>query len=197
MRFTVKLIVGLGNPGSQYEYTRHNIGFLALDEIAKEFAINVNKIKFKGLWGQGMVHGEKVYLLKPHTYMNNSGESVREILDYFKISPKDMIVLVDDIDIDFGEVRIKKQGSAGTHNGLKSIIYHIMDDQFPRIKIGVGKKHEKQDLANFVLSTFSQEEGKVMEACISRTKDIVNEIIKEDVERAMNKFNGRAVELKS
>ncbi|MDO5713046.1 MAG: aminoacyl-tRNA hydrolase [Tissierellia bacterium] len=193
----MKLIVGLGNPGTKYEYTRHNIGFLTLDKIAQDWNIKVNKIKFKGLWGQGTFQGEKVYLLKPQTYMNNSGESVREIVDYFKINIQDVIVIVDDIDIDFGEVRIKKKGSAGTHNGLRSIIYHLVDDGFPRIKIGVGKKHEKQDLASFVLSGFSTEEGKVMKACIQRANDIVNEIVKYDVERAMNKYNGRSVELKS
>lgn len=193
----MKLIVGLGNPGSKYEYTRHNIGFLALDEIAEELNIKVNKIKFKGLWGQGKINGETVYLLKPQTYMNNSGESVREMTDYFKIDPKDMIVIVDDIDIDFGAVRIRKKGSAGTHNGLKSIIYLLGRDDFPRIKIGVGKKHPKQDLADFVLSGFSSEEGAVMEACIRRTVDVVKDILNHDVEHAMNHYNGKSVELKS
>lgn len=189
----MKLIVGLGNPGSRYEYTRHNIGFLAVDEIAKTHGIKVNKIKFKGLWGQGTIAGEKVYLLKPQTYMNNSGESVREMVDYFHFDLQDVIIIVDDIDIDFGTVRIRKSGSAGTHNGLKSIIYHLQKDNFPRIKVGVGKKPPGWDLADFVLSGFSGDEGAVMEKCIERCRDIVEDLSAKGLDHAMNHYNGKEV----
>ncbi len=189
----IRLIVGLGNPGRQYAYTRHNIGYLAIDAIAEMAGISVSKIKFKGLWGKGRIAGKEVYLLKPETYMNLSGESVREMAHYFKIDPEEILVIVDDIDIDFGDVRIRKKGSAGTHNGLKSIIYQLQDDTFPRIKIGVGKPKEQMDLADFVLGGFSQEEGRVMEACLKRVCDIVTCVMKEDLDKAMNRYNKKSV----
>lgn len=134
------LIVGLGNPGDRYKNTRHNVGFMAVDAISDALNIPVSSIKFKGLYGEGRAFGKKVRLLKPTTYMNESGQSVRACMDYFKIAPEDVLVLVDDIDIAFGTIRLRKSGSAGTHNGLKSIIYQVQSDQFPRLKIAVGRK---------------------------------------------------------
>lgn len=185
------LIVGLGNPGRKYKYTRHNVGYLTLDLLSETLDIPVKTIKFKGLYGEGRLGSEKVRLLKPETYMNNSGESVREVMNYFKIPVEELLVIVDDIDIDFGSIRIRSKGSAGTHNGMKSIIYQIQSDQFTRIKLGVGKKLPQQDLANFVLSGFSQDEGKVIEDTIERAKDACIDIIENGVDHAMNKYNGK------
>ncbi|MBP2025961.1 aminoacyl-tRNA hydrolase [Peptoniphilus stercorisuis] len=183
------IIAGLGNPGSKYENTRHNMGFLAIDNLAKRLNINVNRIKFKGLVGEGRIGNEKIVLLKPQTYMNNSGESIREILSFYKETPENLIVFVDDIDIGFANLRIKKGGSAGTHNGLKSIIHLIQSDEFPRIKIGVGKQYEGQDLADFVLSGFSKSDGAEIEKTIDLAVDAAVEIVENNVESAMNKYN--------
>lgn len=185
------LIVGLGNPGPKYKYTRHNVGFLTIDAISQDLGIPVKTIKFKGLYGEGNINGKKVRLLKPETYMNESGQSVREAMQYFKIPPEEVLVIVDDIDIDFASIRIRKKGSAGTHNGLKSVIYQIQSDQFPRIKIGVGKKIPQQDLASFVLSGFSQDEGKLIEEAIERAKEASISIIEKGLDRTMNLYNGK------
>lgn len=183
------IIAGLGNPGSAYEYTKHNMGFLAIDNLAEKLGVKVNRIKFKGLVGEGKIGSEKVILLKPQTYMNNSGESIREICNFYKIPSQNLIVLVDDIDIGFANVKIKKKGSAGTHNGLKSIIFHLQSDDFPRIKIGVGKQAEGEDLADFVLSGFTQKEGQQIEETIDRAVLSAMEIVENGVESAMNKYN--------
>lgn len=185
------LIVGLGNPGDRYKNTRHNVGFMALDAIADALNIPVNTIKFKGLYGEGRAFGKKVRLLKPTTYMNESGQSVRACMDYFKIEPEEVLVLVDDIDIAFGTIRLRKSGSAGTHNGLKSIIYQLQSDQFPRLKIAVGKKNPHMDLANFVLSTFTDEEEKTMSETIEKAKDAALLFLKSGPDEAMNTYNGK------
>lgn len=185
------LIVGLGNPGDRYKNTRHNVGFMALDAIADALNIPVNTIKFKGLYGEGRSFGKKVRLLKPTTYMNESGQSVRACMDYFKIEPEEVLVLVDDIDIAFGTIRLRKSGSAGTHNGLKSIIYQVQSDQFPRLKIAVGKKNPHMDLANFVLSTFTDEEAKTMDETIEKAKNAALLFLKSGLDEAMNTYNGK------
>ena len=185
------LIVGLGNPGDRYRHTRHNVGFMALDAIADHLNISVNSIRFKGLYGEGRIQGKKVRLLKPSTYMNESGQSVRECMHYFKIPPEEVLVLVDDIDIEFGTIRIRKSGSAGTHNGLKSIIYQIRSDQFPRLKIAVGKKNPHMDLAEFVLSGFSKDEIPVMEETVEKAKRAAIAWTIDGVDSAMNMWNGK------
>ena len=182
-------IVGLGNPGLQYENTRHNVGFMTIDYLANKYDIDVRKSKFKSLYGQGEISGHKVMLIKPQTYMNNSGEAVREIRNFYKFDIDKLIVIYDDIDIDFGTIRIRKKGSAGIHNGMKSIIYQIQDDQFPRIKVSIGKKPEKWDLANFVLSGFSKEEAEILEDEIRIAAEAIEIILKDDVDKAMNKCN--------
>lgn len=182
-------IVGLGNPGLQYENTRHNVGFMTIDYLANKYDIDVRKSKFKSLYGQGEISGHKVMLIKPQIYMNNSGEAVREIRNFYKFDIDKLIVIYDDIDIDFGTIRIRKKGSAGSHNGMKSIIYQIQDDQFPRIKVSIGKKPEKWDLANFVLSGFSKEEAEILEDEIRIAAEAIEIILKDDVDKAMNKFN--------
>ncbi|WP_299033004.1 aminoacyl-tRNA hydrolase [uncultured Anaerococcus sp.] len=182
-------IVGLGNPGLQYENTRHNVGFMTIDYLANKYDIDVRKSKFKSLYGQGEISGHKVMLIKPQTYMNNSGEAVRDLRNFYKFDIDKLIVIYDDIDIDFGTIRIRKKGSAGSHNGMKSIIYQIQDDKFPRIKIAIGKKPEKWDLANFVLSGFSKEEVNILEDEIRLASEGIEIILKEDIDKAMNKCN--------
>lgn len=182
-------VIGLGNPGREYEKTRHNIGFNTVDLLADRNGIDINKIKFKSVYGKGRIGNESVLLLKPQTYMNNSGISVLELYKYYKIPIENILVVVDDIDIDFGVVRIKRKGSAGTHNGLKSIIYHLQRNDFPRIKIGVGSPPPEWDLADFVLSRFQNKEEKTIKESIEVACESIETIIKEDIDKAMNKFN--------
>lgn len=182
-------IVGLGNPGLKYENTRHNAGFLTIDYLANKYVIDVKKSKFKSLYGQGVISGQKIMLVKPQTYMNNSGEAVREIKNFYKFDIDKLIVIYDDIDIEFGTIRIRKKGSAGTHNGMKSIIYQIQDDKFPRIKIAVGKKPEYMDLANFVLSGFTEKEAEVIREEIKLAADSIETMIESSIDMSMNKFN--------
>lgn len=182
------LIVGLGNPGNQYEDTRHNIGFKVVDNIAKEYNIEINRQKFKGMCGEGFINGEKVILLKPTTYMNLSGESVREIVDFYKLSNEDVLVIYDDISLDVGRLRIREKGSAGGHNGIKSIIAHLGTDIFPRIKVGVGQPDV--DLVNYVLGKFTKEEMEVLSESIDASTKAAKEIISSDVKTAMNIYNG-------
>lgn len=184
-------IVGLGNPGIQYENTRHNAGFIAIDYLARKYSIDVRKIKFKSLIGQGVISGHKVMLVKPQTYMNNSGEAIREIYKYFDFDHDKLIVIYDDIDIDFGSIRIRKKGSAGTHNGMKSIIYNLEFDDFPRIKVAVGKKPSYMDLANFVLSGFSKQEAKIIEEEVKLASDAIEMILEEGIEKTMSMFNSK------
>lgn len=183
------VVIGLGNPGKEYASTRHNVGFDAIDIIARRNNITLNKIKFKSVYGEGNIGNEKVLLVKPQTFMNNSGITVREIFQFYKVPIENIIIIVDDIDIDFASVRIKMKGSAGSHNGLKSIIYHLQNDQFPRIKIGIGKKYPNQDLADFVLSRFSKEDRQVIEESILTAAEAVDVIIGEGIINAMNKYN--------
>lgn len=182
-------IVGLGNPGLQYENTRHNVGFLTIDYLARKHNIDVKKLKFKSLYGQGMISGHKVMLIKPQTYMNSSGEAVRELKSSYKFDTDKLIVIYDDIDIDFGSIRIRKKGSAGTHNGMKSIIYQIQDDNFPRIKLAVGKKPSYMDLANFVLSGFTEKEAEIIRQEISLASCAIETIIGDSIDKAMNNSN--------
>ncbi|ALP88981.1 MULTISPECIES: aminoacyl-tRNA hydrolase [Clostridium] len=182
------LIVGLGNPGSQYEDTRHNIGFKVVDNIAKEYNIEINRQKFKGMCGEGFINGEKVILLKPTTYMNLSGESIREVVDFYKLSNDDVLVIYDDISLDVGRLRIREKGSAGGHNGIKSIIAHLGTDIFPRIKVGVGQPNV--DLVNYVLGKFTKEEMEVLNESIDASTKAAKEIISNDVKTAMNIYNG-------
>lgn len=185
------LIVGLGNPGKVYDKTRHNVGFDTIDLLAERLGIRVNKIKFKSLYGEGIINGQKVILLKPQTFMNNSGIAVREAKDFFKVDIENILLIVDDIDIDFASIKIKKKGSSGSHNGLKSVIYQLQDDKFPRIKIGIGKKHPNQDLADFVLGRFSSEHRKSIDETILYAAEAVEMAIEDDIDKAMNKFNNK------
>jgi len=182
------LIVGLGNPGKEYEDTRHNIGFKVVDNIAKEYNIEINRQKFKGTYGEGFIDGEKVMLLKPTTYMNLSGESVREVMEFYNLDNKDILVIYDDISLDVGTLRIREKGSAGGHNGIKSIIAHLGSDVFSRIKVGVGQPNV--NLIKHVLGKFTKDELDVLSEVVGATTKAAGEIIKNDVKVAMNQFNG-------
>ena len=182
------LIVGLGNPGKEYEGTRHNIGFEAVDYIADKYNIELNRIKFKGIFGEGMINGKKVILLKPTTYMNLSGESIREVVNFYKISNEEIIVIYDDISLEVGRLRIREKGSHGGHNGIKSIIANLSSDVFLRVKIGVGGP--KGDLVSHVLGKFSNSEIEILRESIMATSEAVTTILSKDTKEAMNKFNG-------
>lgn len=184
------IIAGLGNPGKKYENTRHNIGFVTLDYLAERHDIKINKIKHKALVGEGRISGQKVLLVKPQTYMNLSGESLREVMDYYKVDIEDMIVIYDDIDLPAGTVRIRKKGSAGTHNGMRSIVQHLGQD-FPRIRMGIGNER-KGDLVDFVLGGFSKEDREVLEPAVERAALAVECYVDEGIEKAMNKYNIKA-----
>lgn len=184
------IIVGLGNPGKEYNNTRHNIGFDVIDKLAEQENIDVLEKKHKAVIGKGYVAGQKCILAKPHTFMNLSGESVRELIDYYKVDEKDaLIVISDDISLDVGQLRIRKKGSAGGHNGLKNIIAHLGHDTFVRVKMGVGEKPKGWDLADYVLGHFTADERKVEDEAASRAADAIRMIIAEDADVAMNEFN--------
>ncbi|MCR4718626.1 MAG: aminoacyl-tRNA hydrolase [Firmicutes bacterium] len=185
------LVAGLGNPGREYDMTRHNIGFEVIDYIADKYNIKVKKLKFKALYQKAEIDGNEVLLMKPQTYMNLSGESIRDAADFYKIPPEKIIIISDDINLDEGRIRVRRGGSAGGHNGLKSIIYQLSSDSFVRVRIGVGKKqNENEDLADFVLSRFSKEQIPVLEKAIINAANAVAEVMSHGVESAMNKFNG-------
>lgn len=185
------LIVGLGNPGKQYERTRHNAGFRAIDILAQSLGCKIDKGKFQGLYGQTTYQGKKLYLLKPQTFMNLSGRSVLQMSAYYAIPPQRVIVLFDDISLEPGRLRIRAEGSAGGHNGIKSIINELGSQDFPRVKIGVGAKpHAEQDLADWVLSSFSATEEKALSAALPYAGDAALCIIDHGVPETANRFNG-------
>ena len=183
------LIVGLGNPESDYSKTRHNMGFNVINKLAEEYDIEVNKSKFKGLLGQGIIEGNKVILLKPQTYMNLSGESLIEVMNFYKISPEDIIVIYDDIDTDPGTIRIRKSGSAGSHKGMISIIENIGTEDFVRVRVGIGRPEDTSDMIYYVIGAIPEEEVKVLDEGTTIAKEAIIEILKTNVDMAMNKFN--------
>lgn len=183
------VLAGLGNMGPQYERTRHNVGFDTIDFLSAQYRITAFKSKHKSLVAEGIIQGQKALLVKPQTYMNNSGEALREILDYYKLAPSELIVIYDDVDLDVGRLRIRPKGSAGTHNGMRSILHHLKTDDFPRIRIGIGKPPEKMDLASFVLSRFSDEERKLVNTAIENAALAAATILCASVEVAMSKYN--------
>lgn len=186
------LIAGLGNPGRQFEHTRHNIGFDTIDLLVERHQVPQSGVRCKGMYGKGMIAGEKVILLKPLTYMNLSGEAVRGLADYFKIDPeKELIVIYDDIDLEPGQIRIRKKGSAGGHNGIKSIIAHLGTNEFPRIKVGVGEKPKGWDLADYVLGKFSGEDAGRIDEAAADASSAVKIILTQDIDAAMNQFNAK------
>ena len=184
------LVAGLGNPGKQYEGTRHNAGFFVLDVIAQRAGAKVDRIKFKGLCGEARIGGQRVLLLKPSTYMNLSGQSIREAMAFYKLPPENVIVIFDDISLSPGKLRIRRKGSDGGHNGMKNIIYLSGKDTFPRIKIGVGQKPNPQwDLADWVLSKFSSQDMKLLSEAAEHAADAVELMVQGKTDEAMNRFN--------
>ncbi|WP_324822596.1 aminoacyl-tRNA hydrolase [Sinanaerobacter sp. ZZT-01] len=182
------IIVGLGNPGKQYENTRHNIGFITIEQLAQKHGISVTKLKHKALVGEGRISDQKVLLVKPQTYMNLSGNSVREIIEYYKEDITNLVVIYDDIDIPTGTVRIRKKGSAGTHNGMRSILYDIQSDQFPRIRIGIGGER-KMPLDRYVIGGFTKEEKPLMEEAVITAVQAVECMLQKGIDKAMNEYN--------
>ena len=191
----VWIIAGLGNPGPEYEDTRHNCGFLALDKLSEKLNILINKKKFKADYGEGKVdiNGKevKIVLLKPFTYMNNSGEAIEQAVNWYKTDSAHLIVVYDDIDLAPGAIRVRPKGSAGSHNGMKSIIKHLADEEFPRVRVGIGKKPEKMDLAAYVLGHFSKDDLEIMDKSFSAAAEASLCIIKKGAERAMSEYNGK------
>ena len=185
------LLVCLGNPGDKYENTRHNVGFMVADEVAERQRAPIQKVKFKALTNVLTISGEKVLVMKPTTYMNLSGEAVRQAVDFYKVAPDHVLVISDDTSLAVGRLRIRKGGSAGGHNGLKSIIQHLGSDQFPRIKVGVGApQHEDHDIVDWVIGKPMGEDQKLLAQTLEKAADAVSAVISQGPQKAMNRFNG-------
>lgn len=184
------IIVGLGNPEPKYDKTRHNIGFRMVDALADRHGISISERKHKGLVGKGVIAGEKVILVKPMTYMNLSGECIRAAADFYKIEPENIIVLFDDISLDVGRIRVRKKGSAGGHNGIKSVIAHLGTQDFPRLKFGVGDKPAHMDLVDYVLGRFDRADEILVDEGIKRACDAVECMLADGCDMAMNRYNG-------
>lgn len=183
------LIIGLGNPESDYSNTRHNMGFNTINKLAEEYKINVNKNKFKGVYGSGIIEGEKVILLKPQTFMNLSGESIKEVVDFYKIDLDNLIVIYDDIDIEPGKIKIKKFGGPGTHNGMKSVAQELKSENFKRVRVGIGMPNDKSNLIEYVIGAIPEDDKEKLKKGVVLAKDAVVEILKNGIDIAMNKFN--------
>lgn len=183
------LIIGLGNPGTKYENTRHNVGFDTVDYLSYKYGIKLSKIGFKAVYGEGLLDGSRVILVKPQTFMNLSGESIRDIVAWYKVPLERIIVIYDDIDLDMGKIRVRPKGSSGSHNGMKSVIYQLQEDDFPRVRIGIGRPPEKWDLADFVLSKFSPADREIINQSVERAASAAVMIIKNGTEKAMSSFN--------
>jgi len=185
----MKLIVGLGNPGKQYEFTRHNIGFLALDYLSEQLQSPINQAKFKGLLGEGKYKNERVLLLKPMTYMNLSGESIREVMDFYKIEIQDVLVIYDDLDLPNGSLKLRYKGGSGGHNGIKSIIHHLKTEEFKRIRMGIGRP-EHGDIVSYVLGRFNKVEEGPLQVAIEKASKAAEAFIEEpDFTKVMNIYN--------
>ena len=184
------IIVGLGNPGKQYEMTRHNAGFMTIDALSEKYGIDVLEKKHKAIIGKGVINGQKVILAKPQTFMNSSGESVRELVDYYKPDiENELIIIYDDITLDVGGLRVRKKGSAGGHNGMKSIIAHLGDENFKRIRVGIGEKPPRMDLADWVLGHFKKEDIDPLKESLDNAINAVSMILAGETDEAMNKYN--------
>lgn len=185
----MKLVVGLGNPGEKYTSTRHNVGFMVVDFLAERYQISVDKIKFRSLTGKGIVAGEQAMITKPQTFMNLSGEAVRPLFSYIDIEKEDVIVIHDDLDLEFGRIKIKSGGGHGGHNGIRSIISHLGNKDFIRVRVGIGKPPPRWNVSNYVLSPFSADESKELHHILERSADAVEAIIRDGALLAMNRFN--------
>ena len=185
----MNIIIGLGNPENDYSGTRHNMGFNVINELSKKYNIDVNKKKFKALCGDGIIENQKVILVKPQTFMNLSGESVSEIVSFYKVPLEDIIVIYDDLDIEPGKIRIRKSGSPGSHNGMKSVTQLLGSNDFARIRVGIGKPDNNMNLIEYVIGGISEDEKEVLNQGVKKATDAVIEILRNNIESAMNKFN--------
>ena len=190
----MKIIIGLGNIGREYENTRHNAGFMAIDKLAQMLEMDFNQEKFSAYFAKKKIDGEDIILLKPTTYMNNSGIALRQCMDFYKVPSEDILVLYDDMDMPVGKLRLRQKGSAGGHNGIKSIIAHLGTQEFPRVKVGVGEKPSRMDLADYVLGHFSKEEQATMDDAVKEAADAVCEIVNVGIAQAMNDHNRKKEE---
>ena len=188
------LVAGLGNPEKKYTLTRHNSGFLCVDFLAEKHGFKINKLKFKAVIADTVINSHRCIVMKPQTYMNSSGESIRAAADYYKVDPEDILVVYDDISLAPGQLRIRAKGSAGGHNGIKSIIAHLGTQEFPRVKVGVGEKPSRMDLADYVLGHFSKEEQATMDDAVKEAADAVCEIVNVGIAQAMNDHNRKKEE---
>lgn len=189
------VIAGLGNPGNKYGSTRHNVGFGAVDILSRKYGIKVDRLRHKALIGDGAINGKRVLLVKPQTFMNLSGESIREISEWYKLPAENIIVIYDDVDLPLGAIRVRPKGSSGTHNGMKSVIYQLQSEDFPRIRIGIGKAPEGWELADYVLGRFSGAEAEVIARSIEMAAEAAAVIVTEGVNAAMNLYNGAFTKL--
>ncbi len=185
----MKIIVGLGNPGGKYEMTKHNMGFLAIDSLLNSLGLDAKKIKFKSLYAETIIGSEKVILVKPQTFMNLSGDSVRDWVNFYKLEKEDLLIVYDDVDLDFGKIRLRKQGSAGTHNGMRDIIYKLGFDDFSRLRLGIGRNKDIP-IVNEVLSTFQKDEIEELKKLFKRTNEVIESFITEGPDMTMSRYNG-------
>lgn len=183
------LIAGLGNPENEYAHTRHNMGFDTINNIAKNNNISISKTRFKALYETGIIQGKKVILLKPQTYMNSSGISIKEVVDFYNIKPEEIIIIYDDIDIEKGKIKLRKKGGPGSHNGMKSVIQELQSTDFIRIRVGIGQPEFKKDMINYVIGNVPDEEQKVLQVGTQKAAEAVEEILRNGIDIAMNKFN--------
>ncbi len=183
------LIVGLGNPESDYANTRHNMGFKVINEIAKQYEIEISRKKFNSEYGSSVIEGQKILLVKPQTFMNASGEAVIEFANFYKIELDNIIIVYDDVDIDTGNIRIRKNGSPGSHNGMKSVVHFLKSENFPRIRVGIGKPDENTDIIEYVIGSIPEEEKEQLQQGIEKAKNAIVELLKNGIDSAMNQFN--------
>jgi len=189
----LKLIVGLGNPGARYQFTRHNFGFLVLDQLAEDQEITITQAGFDALWGKGIIEGQNVLLAKPQTFMNLSGKSVRKLTDFFKIVVEDVLVVHDDLDLPFGTIRLKAGGGQGGHNGLRSIHDHLGGPEFQRVRLGIGKPAQRSAVEQYVLKPFTESELRFLPRIITTAGNAIREVISSGIKTAMNNYNGLVI----
>lgn len=183
------LIVGLGNPEADYANTRHNMGFQVINKLAKEYGLEVARKKFQSEYESAVIEGEKVILVKPQTFMNDSGEAVVEFVNFYKVEPNHILIIYDDMDIEVGQIRIRKSGSPGTHNGIKSVTHFLSHENFPRVRVGIGKPQNDENLIEYVIGAIPEEEKSGLEQGVEKAKNAVIELLKNGIDSAMNKFN--------
>lgn len=183
------LIVGLGNPEEDYSMTRHNMGFDVINKIAKKYEIDISRTKFNGMYGSGIIEGEKVILLKPQTFMNLSGQSIKKFIDFYKISLEKVLVVYDDMDVEIGKIKVRKKGGPGTHNGAKSVVHELATEDFARIRVGIGKPIEQYDAIDYVIGKIEEQEYKNLEVGIEKAANAITEYIKDGIDLTMNRYN--------